>query len=96
MKKKTIALLVALTISSTSCSSFGIGGIKSSEHGYVSLEGDREGIIALSDTFQGMITNGKADANAPDTPYYQLKREQNRNNAEVRRYKYGLQFGSKK
>lgn len=95
MKKFVILTTIAsISLFGSSCTSFGMGGIKSGEYGYVRLEGDREGISALSDTFQGMITNGKASSDAMDTPYYELKRQQYKNNAIVSGAKHGLKLGA--
>jgi hypothetical protein len=43
----------------------------------LSLTGSPEGIRALSDMLAGVATNAKASADAPDTPYYQMRRTQN-------------------
>ncbi len=49
----------------------------------LSLTGSPEGIRALSDLLAGTATNAKASPDV-DTPYYQLRREQNR--AQAMRY----------
>jgi hypothetical protein len=42
----------------------------------ISITGSPEGIRAYHEGLNGLITNGKASADAPDTPYYQLRRQQ--------------------
>lgn len=89
MKWITKGTLLTLISTSTACSMGGMSQIGMSESGQFGMFGDEKGIRAAMDGFSGMITNGKAPADADDTPAYQLRREQNK--AEV--MKFGIRFG---
>lgn len=90
-KKRTALLLPLLLVTSTTtaCSMGGMSQIGMSESGQFGMFGDEKGIRAAMDGFSGMITNGKAPADADDTPAYELRRKQEE--AEV--LKFGIRFG---
>lgn len=47
-----------------------------SESGRVLIDADEAGMRALSDWTTGMVTTGKASADVNDTPYHEMRREQ--------------------
>jgi hypothetical protein len=71
LHSKLIAIkLLLIAGTSTGC------GIATHGGEAISITGSPEGIRAYHEGLNGLITNGKASADAPDTPYYQLRRQQ--------------------
>ena len=67
--------VAAAFLSTVGCSSRGNIRLPS-DRGYVEFSGDAQGVHALMDGFNGLITNGKASADTKDTPYYEQRRKQ--------------------
>lgn len=58
---------------STACSA---RSVLPTEQGRVLIDADEAGMRALSDWTTGMVTTGKASADVNDTPFHQMRREQ--------------------
>jgi hypothetical protein len=55
---RKVILASGVLVSMSGC--FGGGGIQPSDRGYISLQGDAEGVRAFMDGQNALITNGKA------------------------------------
>lgn len=73
--KKKVLLVVGLTsvMCLANCSS---RTVLPTEQGRVLIDADAEGMRALSDWTNGLVTTGKARGDARDTPYHEMRREQ--------------------
>ena len=74
-KTRIPSKLVAIKLISIALSNVGCGMAVQNGDG-LTLSGSPEGIQAFSDMLAGVATNSKASQDAPDTPYYQLRRYQ--------------------
>lgn len=72
---KRVCLALVLAVSSVGCTHK--SRFDPTDRGYVNVEGDEKGMIALSDMLSGLITNGKA---SPDktTAHWQTREKQER------------------
>lgn len=68
--KLVAAKLVAIAISQSAC------GVAHHSGDGISITASEKGMQAFSDLLAGTATNAKASPDAPDTPYYQMRRQQ--------------------
>lgn len=73
-RKLIIIALGAALVAQTACSGVMASGI--GDDGRLLIYGDEASLRAWSDRDANLITNGKAESGASDTPYYQLRRLQ--------------------
>lgn len=67
---KTLTLLMLVTLM-TGCSTF---SLESSGGEYFSMRGTPQGLAAYDEMLSGLVTNGKAPADAVSTPAWETKK----------------------
>lgn len=86
MKTLTILGCATVVVVSTGCSTFSMEG---SGGEYFSMRGTPAGLQAYDEMLSGLVTNGKASADAPTTPYYETRK------VRIATQYRGLQLGKK-
>jgi hypothetical protein len=75
MKNKTL-LILPLGLLVTGCSSHMGKHWGVADQGRIEIHADAEGMRSFGDMITGAIVQSKASPDQPDTPHYQLRREQ--------------------